>query len=26
VEGPLTVATERLVAQLRIRGYDAHVQ
>jgi phosphoesterase RecJ-like protein len=26
VEGPLSVAAERLAAQLRIRGYDAHVQ
>ncbi len=26
VEGPLSVATERLLAQLRIRGYDASVQ
>ncbi len=26
VEGPLSVAVERLVAQLRIRGYDSHVQ
>ena len=26
VEGPLSVATERLVAQLRIRGYDSSVQ
>ena len=26
VEGPLPVAIERLVAQLRTRGYDAHVQ
>jgi bifunctional oligoribonuclease and PAP phosphatase NrnA len=26
VEGPLPVATERLQAQLRLRGYDAHVQ
>jgi phosphoesterase RecJ-like protein len=26
VEGPLSVATERLLAQLRIRGYDANVQ
>jgi phosphoesterase RecJ-like protein len=26
IEGPLSVAIERLVAQLRIRGYDAHVQ
>jgi phosphoesterase RecJ-like protein len=26
VDGPLSVATERLVAQLRIRGYDSHVQ
>ncbi len=26
VEGPLSVATERLLGQLRIRGYDASVQ
>jgi len=26
VQGPLSVAIERLIAQLRIRGYDAHVQ
>lgn len=26
VEGPLSVATERLLAQLRLRGYDANVQ
>ncbi|HLI62947.1 MAG TPA: bifunctional oligoribonuclease/PAP phosphatase NrnA [Terriglobales bacterium] len=26
IEGPLPVAVERLVAQLRTRGYDAHVQ
>ena len=26
VEGPLPVAIERLLAQLRTRGYDAHVQ
>ncbi|MGA2904969.1 MAG: bifunctional oligoribonuclease/PAP phosphatase NrnA [Candidatus Korobacteraceae bacterium] len=26
VEGPLSVALDRLVAQLRIRGYDTHVQ
>jgi phosphoesterase RecJ-like protein len=26
MEGPLPVAIERLLAQLRTRGYDAHVQ
>jgi phosphoesterase RecJ-like protein len=26
IDGPLPVATERLIAQLRMRGYDAHVQ
>lgn len=26
IEGPLPVAVERLIAQLRIRGYDAHIQ
>ena len=26
IEGPLPVAIERLLAQLRTRGYDAHVQ
>lgn len=26
VDGPLTTALEKLLAQLRVRGYDAHVQ
>ena len=26
IEGPLSAATERLLAQLRMRGYQAHVQ
>ncbi|HEY1731529.1 MAG TPA: bifunctional oligoribonuclease/PAP phosphatase NrnA [Terriglobales bacterium] len=26
IEGPLSLATERLLAQLRLRGYDANVQ
>ena len=26
IDGPLSVATERLLAQLRIRGYQANVQ
>jgi bifunctional oligoribonuclease and PAP phosphatase NrnA len=26
VEGPLSAAVEKLIAQLRVRGYDSHVQ